>query len=245
MIDSCGRTHVGLVRANNEDSFDSVPELGLFVVADGLGGAAGGERASAVAVRTLLSEARGATEPLSSQTLLAAIELANRLIRLESESDPSLRGMGTTVTAAVARAGRLEIVNAGDSRAYLFSGNQLRCLTRDHTVAREMAAAAGLDEDQLKNHRYRHILTKAVGMEALVRADTVEAQFSTGDILLLCSDGLHGVLSSERIANCLAGDSPLPEKARCLINATLHGGAPDNVTVLLARHPDESRSDTQ
>ena len=239
MMESCGRTHVGHVRANNEDSFDCVPELGLFIVADGLGGAAAGERASAVTVRTLASEAREAGETLAAETLVQAIELANRLIRMEVENDPALRGMGTTVTAAITRPGNVQIVNAGDSRAYRFSGRQLECLTEDHTWLREFAAATGMSEEQLAHHRYRHMLTKAVGAEDSVDADTVDATFGPGDTLLLCSDGLHGVLPAEVIADCLKGDATVQEKAEALIDATLERGAPDNVTVIVVRHPDD------
>ena len=235
-MDSCGRTHVGYVRANNEDSFDCVPELGLFIVADGLGGAAAGERASAVTVRTLVTEAREAGESLTAATLVEAIELANRLIRIEADADPALRGMGTTVTAAITGPGNIQIVNAGDSRAYRLSGGQLECLTEDHTWVREFAVATGMSPEQLTHHRYRHVLTKAVGAEDSVGADTVDASFGPGDVLLLCSDGLHGVLSADVITDCLKGDSAVQEKAEALINATLERGAPDNVTVVVVRH---------
>ncbi len=238
MMDSCGRTHVGHVRANNEDSFDCLPELGLYVVADGLGGAAAGERASAVTVRTLAAEAREAGEALTAETLVEAIELANRLIRMEVENDPALRGMGTTVTAAIARPGKAQIVNAGDSRAYRLSGGRLECLTEDHTWIREFAIVTGMSPEELANHRYRHMLTKAVGAEESVGADTVDASFEPGDTLLLCSDGLHGVLPAEVIADCLKGDSAVQDKAEALIDAALERGAPDNVTVIVVRHPD-------
>lgn len=239
MMDSCGQSHVGYVRSNNEDSFDSVPELGFFVVADGLGGAAAGERASAVTVRTLTAEARAAGDTLTADTLVRAIELANLVIRLEAEHDPTLRGMGTTVTAAIVRTGNVQIVNAGDSRAYRLSGGQLECLTKDHTWVREFSDASGVSLEQLKDHRYRHVLTKAVGAEELVGAETVDAEFRPGDILLLCSDGLHGVLSADVITQCLECDSAAQEKAEALISATLECGAPDNVTVLVVRHPGE------
>ena len=237
MMESCGRSHVGYVRANNEDSYDSVPDLGLFIVADGLGGAAAGERASAVAVRTLVAEAREAGGPVTAATLCNAIELANRLLRIESENDPALRGMGTTVTAAIVQPEGIQVVNAGDSRAYRLSGERLECLTEDHTWVRDFAAATGVDPDQLKNHRYRHVLTKAVGAEETVGADAIEAGFSAGDVLLLCSDGLHGVVPREVIAECLQAGSSVEEKAGALIDAALDRGAPDNVTVLVVQHP--------
>lgn len=237
MMESCGRTHVGYVRSNNEDCFESIPELGVFIVADGLGGAAAGERASEVAVRTLAAEARRADKAVTAETLCDAIEMANRLIRMEARNDPALWGMGTTVTAAIVRGDGVEIVNAGDSRAYRLSGERLKCLTEDHTWVRNFAAATGKDPKQLKNHRYRHVLTKAVGAETSVGADTIRAKFGPGDILLLCSDGLHGVLSEELIGQCVQAGSAVQEMAEALIGATLERGAPDNVTVIVVRHP--------
>ena len=235
MIDSCGQTHVGNVRSNNEDSFDAVPELGFFVVADGLGGAAAGERASGVAVRTLVEEARQAGESLNAETLVRAVELANRRIRWEAENDPALQGMGTTVTAAIVGSRRVHIVNAGDSRAYRLAGGTLERLTEDHTWIREFANATGATAEQLACHPYRHVLTKAVGAESEVGADTVVSQFDPDDILLLCSDGLHGVLPCDVIADTLRAGSTMQEKAEALIDATLQRGAPDNVTVLVVR----------
>ncbi len=238
MFDSCGATHAGNVRANNEDRFDSVPERGFFVVADGLGGAAGGERASALTVKTLVEEVRSAQAAPTAATIMQAIELANKRVRWEAENDPCLEGMGCTVTAAIAQPDRVEIVNAGDSRAYRFSRGKLEQLTADHTWVSAIAQASGLSEAELKNHPKRHVLTKAVGAEYKVAADIVASDFHAGDILLLCSDGLHGVTSPDVIASTLERDGSLQDKAQWLIDATLGLGAPDNVTVVLVRHAD-------
>ncbi len=236
MMDSWGASHVGHVRPNNEDAFDSVPELGFYMVADGLGGAAAGERASKIAVETLISEVRTAGESVTIEGIVQAVELANRRIRWEAENDLSLRGMGTTVTAAIVRGARLEIVNVGDSRAYRFREGVLECLTEDHTWIRDLVKDRGISPEQLKRHPYRNMLTKAVGAETVVGADKVESEFGAADILLLCSDGLHGVLAEEEISSALAVGDSLKEKARELIEATLAHGAPDNVTVLLVRN---------
>ena len=236
MFDSCGASHAGNVRANNEDRFDSVPELGFFVVADGLGGAAGGERASALAVKTLVEEVRSAEAAPTASAVAEAIELANKRIRWEAENDPCLEGMGCTVTAAIAHPTRVEVVNAGDSRAYRFSRGKLEQLTADHTWVSAIAEASGLSAADLKNHPKRHVLTKAVGAEYTVAADTVASDFNVGDLLLLCSDGLHAVTPPEVIARTLGRDGSLEEKVQWLIEATLRLGAPDNVTVVLVRH---------
>ena len=241
MFDSCGASHAGKVRANNEDCFDSVPDLGFFVVADGLGGAAAGERASALTVKTLVEEVRNAEEAPTAGAVAQAIELANKRIRWEAENDPCLEGMGCTVTAAIAHRDRVEVVNAGDSRAYRFSGGKLEQLTADHTWVNAIAEASGLSEAELRNHPRRHVLTKAVGAEYSVAPDTVVSEFGLGEILLLCSDGLHGVTSPDIIASTLARDGSLQDKAQWLIDATLKLGAPDNVTVMLVRHADPER----
>ena len=149
--------------------------------------------------------------------------------------------MGCTVTAAIAQPGRVEIVNAGDSRAYRFSRGMLEQLTADHTWVTAIAEASGLSEAELKNHPKRHVLTKAVGAEYKVAADTVASDFDAGDILLLCSDGLHGVTSPEVIASTLERDGSLQDKVQWLIDATLRLGAPDNVTVVLVRHADAAQ----
>ena len=242
MMESCGETHVGRVRSNNEDSFDSVPELGFYVVADGLGGAVAGERASKITVDTLVSEVRAAGDSLSILAVNQAIELANRNIRWEAENDLSLRGMGTTVTAALASEGRLQIVNVGDSRAYRFRQGVLECLTEDDTWLRDLAKDRTISAEQLRRHPYRNMLTKAVGAESVVGADTLEADFCPGDILLLCSDGLHGVLEEGEINSLLNADASLQAMAGELIAATLARGAPDNVTVLLVRYPQEDEA---
>ena len=237
MMESWGASHVGRVRLNNEDAFGSVPERAFFVVADGLGGAAAGERASNATVETIIEEVRTAGAGVAARDVVNAVELANRRIRRAAEKDPSLHGMGTTVTAAIVREGRLEIVNAGDSRAYRFRHGSLKRLTEDHTWIRELATSKGVSTEQFRKHPYRHMLTKAVGAEPVVGAETTVAEFGPNDILLLCSDGLHGVLEDEEIAAALAMGGSLEEMAQALIASTLHHGAPDNVTVLLVRHP--------
>ena len=241
MIECWGQTHVGLVRRNNEDSYDCLPEIGFFVVADGMGGANAGERASALAVRTLVDQARAAGNDLNAGAIVDAIELANRCILREAQNDPALEGMGTTVTAALVREGKAWIVNAGDSRAYRLSGGKLECLTKDHTWVREYAKS--LSAEQVKHHPYRHVLTKAVGAESTVSADTVESDFGVGDILLLCSDGLHGEVSAEAISAALASNESLEDTAAALIQSALGRGAPDNLTIVLVRGLEDETTD--
>lgn len=232
MIEYWGQTHVGHIRQNNEDAFDIVPELGLLVVADGMGGAAAGERASALAVTTVVSEARAAGQPLSAATIDQAIELANQSIRQEAECDPALDGMGTTVTAALVQGETAWILNIGDSRAYRLSGEHFAQLSTDHSWVEEHGG--DLTAEQIKAHPFRHVLTRALGVDPVAFTDTSRAAFAPGDILLLCSDGLHGVVPDEAIAQLLGQGSSLPERASALIDAALKSGGPDNVTVVLA-----------
>ncbi len=228
---ACGRSDVGRVRANNEDAFAVVTERGLFVVADGMGGAAAGERASEIAVNTLVQEVRFAEGAVRCDLLRDAVELANRAILREAECDPALTGMGTTVTAALLDADQVCVINAGDSRTYRFRNGALHCITTDHTWVQQFAKDA--DPEALRHHPYRHVLTKAVGADEVVHPDCVQSDFLPGDILLLCSDGLHGVLEDQEIASVLAEPSTAEDLATRLIEATLERGAPDNVTVVL------------
>ena len=212
-----------------------LPELGLFVIADGLGGAACGERASSLTVSTVMDAAQEAGPDLTAGMIYEAVELANRRISFECQNDIRLNGMATTITAALLQADTVEIVNAGDSRAYRFRGGSLVRLTDDHTWVRGLAEGSGRDEEEFRNHPMRHMLTKAVGADERVDADTVRSDFEHGDVLLLTSDGLHGVLTAETIAAILGKMATLEEMARKLIDETLIRGAPDNVTVVLAR----------
>lgn len=239
-IDYWGQTHVGHIRQSNEDAFEIVPELGLLVVADGMGGAAAGERASALAVKTVVSEARAAGPDLTAAMVDEAIELANRSIRLEAECDPALRGMGTTVTAALVRGETTWVVNIGDSRAYRLSGDHFAQLTTDHSWLEEYGG--DLTPEQIRSHPYRHVLTRALGVDPVAFTDTSRVPFGAGDILLLCSDGLHSVVSDETIVELLAHEASLQERASALIDAALEGGGPDNVTVALAIWTEDSEA---
>ncbi len=236
MIDSYGLTHVGHVRSHNEDSFASMPEIGFHVVADGMGGAQGGERASQIAVRTMAARMKRAGAEATVDTLAEAVRLANRNIRWEAEQNPALKGMGTTVAAVLARPGKARIVNVGDSRVYLRAGGRLRCLTTDHSWVNEIGRGLGLSERQLAAHPFRNVLTQAVGCEEAVSVDRFESEFAPGDTLLLCSDGLHGVAGEAALARALDEHSGLKQQAEALLAASLARGAPDNVTVVLVHH---------
>ena len=238
MIDSYGLTHVGQVRSKNEDSFASVNEFGFHVVADGMGGAQAGERASQIVVQTMVAEMKRAGESATVDTMAEAIQLANRNIRWEAEQNPSLRGMGTTVVAVIVRSGTAYVVSVGDSRVYLRTGGELYCLTTDHSWVNEVGRGLGLTDKQLKTHPFRNVLTKAVGSEESVSVDQLEIEFAQGDTLMLCSDGLHCVAGETALANALNEHSGIKDQAGALIEASLERGAPDNVTVVLVQNTD-------
>jgi len=239
MIDSYGMSHVGEVRSNNEDSFVSRPELKLFAVADGMGGAQAGEKASQITVQTLLREVQSHNGAAGMDELAEAVLKANEDVRAAAIEKPELAGMGTTVVAVLVDPPKAHIVNVGDSRAYLRTGGDLYCVTTDHSWVNEVGRGLGLSEEQLRTHPYRNVLTKAVGAEDEVEVQRIEIDFKPGDILLLCSDGLHGVAGERALLDILGQDMTLRERCEALIRVTLDRGAPDNVTAVLVENTSE------
>jgi len=233
MIRSCGMSHVGLVRTNNEDSFSADADSGLFVVADGMGGAQAGEKASKIAVQAMIEEVQRAGGSRSGETLLAGIRKANERVRAAAEDNSDYAGMGTTLISALTHLPKIYLANVGDSRAYLRTGGELYCITTDHSWVNEVGRGLGLSEEQLSSHPYRNVLTKAVGADEELEGELQEIEFLPGDLLLLCSDGLHHVAGEEPLAEILDRPCSLEEKCKALINAALQKGAPDNVTVIL------------
>ena len=233
IIDSFGMSHVGLVRSNNEDRFVTKPESGLYLVADGMGGAQAGELASQIATDTLVSEIESAGERTSAESLPRAIELANGRVRAKAQEDSAYTGMGTTVVAVLIKLPKAHIASVGDSRVYLRTHGELYCVTTDHTWVNDVGRGLGLTEEQLRTHPYRNVLTKAVGAADDVEVQTHEIDFSPGDLLLLCSDGLHGVTPEEHLAAILAEPEPVQAKCEALIRAALEKGGPDNTTAVL------------
>ncbi len=233
MTKSFGMTHVGLVRSNNEDSYAADPTMGLFVVADGMGGAKAGERASRITVDTVIAEMKQAGESAGLDRLSESIQLANRNVRWEAGQNRQYAGMGTTVVAVLVNESRAHVANVGDSRAYLRTAGELYCVTTDHTWINEVGRGLGLTEKQLRTHPYRNVLTKAVGADDSLEVETHIIEFSPRDLILLCSDGLHNVAGEEALVRNLEADGSLEEKCEGLIEAALEKGAPDNVTVVL------------
>ena len=233
MIQSFGMSDVGLVRSNNEDSYLLKPDLGLYVVADGMGGALAGERASRIAVETVAQEIARAGLEASSEVLLGAVSLANENIRWEAEQNAQYSGMGTTIVAVLVRPPKAIIASVGDSRVYLRTSGELYCVTSDQTWVNEVGRGLGLSDEQLRVHPYRNVLTMAVGAEEKIDVQLHEVGFRQGDLMLLSSDGLHGVAGENALIEILGRETPLREMGKALIDAALRNGGTDNVTAVL------------
>ena len=234
MVEAFGLSDVGCVRSNNEDYFISDSASGIFVLADGMGGANAGEFASQLSANrlyeTLLHDQPVDGTPPMQEAFLST----NSAVREAAKNRPELRGMGTTLVAArQAAPGIFEICSVGDSRAYLFSGGHLMLVTQDQTWVAEVGSQLGLTEEALRKHPMRHVLTMAIGSSEDLRVFSREIEVAAGDQLLLCSDGLHGVLTEKILTETLESGKTLPEKCHYLIEAAKQAGGPDNVTVLL------------
>ena len=229
---SAARSDVGLVRPGNEDSGYAGPRL--LLVADGMGGHAAGELASAVAVATV---ADLDVHPPSSSELLNSltdsIDSVGETISAIINEEPDLTGMGTTVTGLYWLGGRVALVHVGDSRAYLFRDNQLQQLTHDHTFVQTLVDAGRITEEQAATHPKRSLLMRALDGMNPVEADLSVREARAGDRYLLCTDGLSGVVDEASIAGSLTMSDPTGCVTR-LVDLALERGAPDNVTVVVA-----------
>lgn len=222
-------TDVGRVRSENQDLDLLAPPL--FAVADGMGGHRGGATAARMAVDAL-RDVGGTADPAD---LLTALQHANRDIVEVATGDPALEGMGTTMTAALLEAGVLYLVHVGDSRAYLIRAGQITQLTDDHSVVAEMVRRGALSEADAETHPARHVITRALGADAEVQVDARRVELATGDVVLLCTDGLSGPVGDPDILTAVESFGTLEEAARGLVERANAAGGPDNVTVVLAR----------
>ncbi len=232
-MQSYGLTDPGRVRKNNEDFLLVSQEHNLYVVADGMGGAQAGETASRLAAETVLEVMEKRSNPTLRDLEEAFIE-ANDRVRRSAASDLTLEGMGTTLVGVVDHGEEIHIASVGDSRVYSFLHNHLECLMEDQTWVNEVGRRLGIDDETLKRHPMRHVLTMAIGVGNPLRVNARTIVRTAGMQLLLCSDGLHGVIAAEAIAKVL-GDpvKDLANKAHTLIEAARDGGGPDNITVLI------------
>lgn len=221
-------TDVGQVRSHNEDSV--LVEPPLYVVADGLGGHEAGEVASSIAVETLRDHAPRRAD---ANALARAVKAANREVIRAAREGVGRSGMGTTLTAAIVEGGRIALAHVGDSRAYLLHGGILRQLTQDHSMVADMIRRGQITESDARVHPHRSVITRALGTDAEMVADTYEIDAGTGDRLLLCSDGLSGLIEDTRIAEILGGHRSPEDAAAELIAAANESGGHDNISVIV------------
>jgi len=227
-----GRSDVGRVRAGNEDAI--LVGSNLFAVADGMGGHRGGEVASAAALEPLRAlDGRSFASPEAAMDALTeAVVTANATVARRSQVEPDLAGMGTTLTAVLVDGRDAHLVHVGDSRAYLARGDRFVQLTDDHTLVQALIDQGRITRDQVATHPHRSVITRAVGVAADVEVDGLHLTLRDGDRIILCSDGLSGVVDDETIARTLHAHGPeeTPERLIEIANAA---GGPDNITVLV------------
>ena len=221
-------TDIGRVRTHNEDSVLAQPPL--FVVADGLGGHEAGEVASSIAVETLRDHAPRRPD---AKALARAVKAANREVIRSAREGFGKAGMGTTMTAAIVEGTHIAIAHVGDSRAYLLHEEVLSRVSEDHSMVADMIRRGQLTEAESRYHPNRSVITRALGTDPNMLADTYELDASPGDRLMLCSDGLTGMLEDGLICEILSQHSAPDIAARQLVDAANDAGGHDNITVLL------------
>ena len=254
-IVSGGVTSVGRVRANNEDSFRIVDELGLFVLSDGMGGEAHGEIASALAVETIVKHClETESDPAmtvfgdmpaqwseKTRRLSSAVHLANQSIYDSAMKHPEQHGMGATVTAAWIHDSTLSIAHVGDSRAYLLRGGILQQLTSDHSLVAEQVRRGILTPAEAEKSEMQSVLLRALGAHPEIEVDAEEHMLFGHDVLLLCSDGLTRMVTEPEIAGTLQAELDPAKAAERLVELANDQGGADNVTVLVVRTGSESK----
>lgn len=251
MLTVHGVTHPGRIRKVNEDGFYYDVQLGLFLVADGMGGHNAGEIASRLALESVLAfiqrtrEDEEFTWPFGVETGLSydanrmrtALRLANRRVFQMSESGVQYAGMGTTVVAALISGSTLTFATIGDSRIYLVQQHAIRQLTQDDSwLATLRAQEPDIDPAQLEHHPLRHVITKAVGTLADTELTIHERPLVKGDLLLMCSDGLHDLVTDQEMLAITDTEDPLEARGARLVERALEGGGRDNITALLVRY---------
>jgi protein phosphatase len=254
VISAYGVSDIGRVRKTNEDCFVSDPELGLFAVADGMGGHSAGQVASRLAIDTVLAFIRRSSTDtdfswpygleqsmsLEGNRLRTAIHLANRRVYRTAESTDDYSGMGTTIVGLLMSGSRVSIAHVGDSRVYLLSDRGLLQLTHDDSwAATILSQDASLTPEDIAKHPMRNVLTNVLGAREQVDVHLRERGLRGGESLLLCSDGLYGVLPIETMQDVLAAAHDAQSAAETLVHRALDAGSRDNATALVVRYEAE------
>lgn len=242
-IVSAGVTNIGRKRKVNQDSFLMEPGSQLFVVADGMGGHAGGETASKLTVETvvqsILNDKASNLNAEPGDLVMGAIHRANTAVHSTAEKNKTLAGMGTTVVTMYFTAGKLFVGHVGDSRVYMARKKQLWQLTKDHSLVNEKLKAGIITRDQMKRDRSRNVITRSVGFESSVLVDIYEKEVSPGELYLACSDGLSGMMEDSEMMRLIDekgwDTDDLTPLCNDLVELACNNGGDDNVTVVLAR----------
>jgi len=246
---SAGLTDVGRKRTHNEDSFLIDDELQLYVVADGMGGHAGGGTASRIAVETIDKELRrmreGRESPFLSsanlqdsplpEALRGAVERACLAIFTAAQEDPRLGGMGTTVISLLVRDDHAFFAHVGDSRAYLMRGELIQQISEDHSLVNEQIKAGMITKEEAKHSRYKNIITRSVGFEEEVQVDVMGLVSEPGDTFLLCSDGLANMVEDRELLEIVQSTPSLHDVPKRLIDLANERGGDDNITVIVVQ----------
>jgi protein phosphatase len=230
---SAGRTHVGLHRAANEDSILLMPGIGLFAVADGMGGHRGGRVASQMVTGELTRIATELGRALDGEELSSALADINRKVHETGQESAELFNMGSTCVAISVMGGRVHLAHLGDSRAYLIREGAIEQLTSDHRVIQPMLDRGEISEDEARTHPMRNVLTRSVGVEADVAVSRAEVSIENGDRILLCSDGLSDLVTPEQLLAEVQAHADLDELASALVDAANGAGGHDNISVVV------------
>ena len=239
----CSRTDTGLTRQNNEDALAFDLASGLCILADGMGGYNAGEIASGMAVAFIKSEmsrwlsqtGRNASAREVRRAMEICVENANHSIFNAASSTPQYTGMGTTLVVGVFQADRLMLGHIGDSRCYRLRGGQFQQITKDHSLLQEQIDAGWITPEQALTSPNKNLVTRALGVEDTVQAEVNEHRVESGDLYVMCSDGLSDMVSDAAIARIMLASSALKEKANDLINVANKAGGRDNISVVLAQ----------
>ncbi len=252
-VEVAGKTDVGRVRANNEDNFGFDKRYGIYVVCDGMGGAAAGEVASKMAVESLLGYFRKAGKngkvdivgvypsgfSMCAIALGSAINLANQQIFDASRASEDHAGMGSTLVAVAVSEDKFSIANVGDSRIYRIRGNSIQQLTQDHSLVMEQVRRGLITAEEAKRVDYQNIVIRALGAEPTVQADIEDLAAEVGDVLVLCSDGLTRYLDESKILEIVRGATALEYAVDKLVVTARDAGGADNITVLALKFQEQ------
>jgi len=247
---AAGITNVGMKRSHNEDSFFIIEDEGLYVIADGMGGHSSGEIASQMAVETVANFFKSTSNDdevtwpfkmdkgrdYQENRLITSIKLANLRIYESSQREAKYRGMGTTIVAALFKSDEIIIAHVGDSRCYIISGQEIRQITEDHSLLNDYIKAKKLTPEELENFPHKNVIVRALGMKETVQVDINRIKPKSGDIFLLCTDGLSGMVKDEAMKGIILSNKDNLEKAsEILIARANENGGVDNITSILIK----------